>query len=561
MKSHKFCSKIIAFFIFLVLLMIINHNMLICSMTINLDKDAFNTNVNVTYLNMLNLTIMWKFKVNGTLLSVYSSVADINNDGIPEVIIFSGYDAIYIINGENGSLLLKYDLHVLPRYPAIADINNDEILEIIIGYKYGGSSGGILVLLSNLNVLWEFKGDEWFHIPAVADVNKDGSLDIIIGSENYVYVFNSNGEMIWRFPLESFIVSCPVLGNFDSDDFLEIVVCTRNGYVYLLDDDGKKLWEFKTGGIWLSSPAVGDIDEDGRLEIVIGSLDNYLYVINDDGTLLWKFCTNGDTRNPILGDVDNDEELEIIVGTMNFTYTNLYVLNGKDGTLLWNFTTGGSIPFSPLLADMNDDGFLDVIVYSMGGGGIKSFNRLHDEILVLDGRNGSVLLNISFEDVVSTPVLADLDGDKKLEMVLCTENYVYALDGFIGIFSSWNQFRGDLKRSVEISDWDLDGLSNEIEASINTSPRDMDSDNDHLLDGWEFVHGLNPCNPDSDGDGWNDGAEILYGTNPLDPSSFPKEIPPEKPQYSYVHWLFIFMLLLLSMLIILHLLKEKRRRN
>ena len=39
----------------------------------------------------------------------------------------------------------------------------------------------------------------------------------------------------------------------------------------------------------------------------------------------------------------------------------------------------------------------------------------------------------------------------------------------------------------------------------------MDTDNDGLLDGWEYVYGLNPIKNDTDGDGITDGWEVRYG--------------------------------------------------
>ncbi len=55
------------------------------------------------------------------------------------------------------------------------------------------------------------------------------------------------------------------------------------------------------------------------------------------------------------------------------------------------------------------------------------------------------------------------------------------------------------------------------------APVDMpfDGDGDGLLDNQELALGTSPTNADSDGDGISDGAEVAAGTNPLDPADHP----------------------------------------
>ena len=76
-------------------------------------------------------------------------------------------------------------------------------------------------------------------------------------------------------------------------------------------------------------------------------------------------------------------------------------------------------------------------------------------------------------------------------------------------------------------DTDGDGLADRFEdANGNgevdegeTDPRDMDSDDDGMPDGWEVQFGLDPLGDDigqdPDGDGFNNLEEYTYGTNPI----------------------------------------------
>jgi hypothetical protein len=68
-------------------------------------------------------------------------------------------------------------------------------------------------------------------------------------------------------------------------------------------------------------------------------------------------------------------------------------------------------------------------------------------------------------------------------------------------------------------DDDNDGLSNEQEAELGTSPEMMDTDLDGLSDGAEVnEHGTDPLSQDTDGDGILDATEISYDLDPLDAS-------------------------------------------
>ena len=69
-------------------------------------------------------------------------------------------------------------------------------------------------------------------------------------------------------------------------------------------------------------------------------------------------------------------------------------------------------------------------------------------------------------------------------------------------------------------DDDNDGLSNNQEAALGTSPDNPDTDGDGLSDGEEINrYGTQPKNIDSDGDNLQDGAEVAAGTSPINPDS------------------------------------------
>lgn len=70
--------------------------------------------------------------------------------------------------------------------------------------------------------------------------------------------------------------------------------------------------------------------------------------------------------------------------------------------------------------------------------------------------------------------------------------------------------------------WELQfGFNAKLHNSQDTNPNndeDSDPDDDNLTNGEESNYGTNPNDPDTDGDGVNDDVEINQGTNPNDPN-------------------------------------------
>ena len=83
----------------------------------------------------------------------------------------------------------------------------------------------------------------------------------------------------------------------------------------------------------------------------------------------------------------------------------------------WNYSTAGQIQFSPLVADLDGNAELEIIVCST------------DKIYCLDN-SGSQVWNYTAGNVVrSTPVFADLDSDSKMEIVVgCVDGKLYCLN-------------------------------------------------------------------------------------------------------------------------------------
>ncbi len=201
----------------------------------------------------------------------------------------------------------------------------------------------------------------------------------------------------------------PALADIDHDGILEVVVATNGGHVMVLKDNGTSagqiVWDVdiapligmspNTASI-SSSPAVADIDHNdgGLLEIAIGFGASWgthtkggVLVLEHNGLLKsgWPRYSlinhpNGYPQtifaSPALGDLDNDGDLEIVAAGFDKRvyawHHNGTLLSGfpADSYLRGRFPTwpnlanslADSVWSSPALADLNQDGFLDIII-------------------------------------------------------------------------------------------------------------------------------------------------------------------------------------------------------
>ena len=200
----------------------------------------------------------------------------------------------------------------------------------------------------------------------VGDIHGRGESSIVVASyEGKVYAFSPRGERRPSFPvsldrergrgatksqpIESGILSRPVLAELDGRPGAEIVVSSLDGHVYVWRGDGSLLDGFpvrvenpRTSPTRLtklvSTPAVGDVDGDGVPDIVVGSNGtrddlSAAYAIrargnlHPDGALLpgWPVelsalraellptLANGVQMGPLLVDVDGDGDSEVVL--------------------------------------------------------------------------------------------------------------------------------------------------------------------------------------------------------------------------------------------------------
>lgn len=290
--------------------------------------------------------------------------------------------------------------------PAIGDLDGDGDLEIVIG----GLDRRLHALHHNGKVVAGWPVDRYRNYwrdsissPALADIDRDGLPEVIIGSNDYpipgcpnpyqLYVINGDGSFVPGFPVLTFqnIASSPAIGDIDGDGWLDIVVGTgvfnetchwqgqvfrpQGNRIHAWNHKGKSLpgWPATTAGNMPASPALGDIDGDGDLEVVAGCSDyldgscTLLYAWHGDGRRVAGFPVSPAnsplqySQSPVLADYDGDGTVEIMVVAQAERHITIVEPNGKvnpDASRV----TGGFLNNTPIVDDIDDDGFLETII-------------------------------------------------------------------------------------------------------------------------------------------------------------------------------------------------------
>lgn len=139
-----------------------------------------------------------------------------------------------------------------------------------------------------------------------------------------------------------------------------------------------------------------------------------MYTFYNTGVTYWFTDTfhgnaNGSIVTPIVGNLDLAEP-EIVVN-MDETL----VVYNADGSIAWSRTAYASGVGMPVLADMNGDGLLDIIMYDLSGM-VRVYNFNYGSPVLLWQYQLSSILSI----VRGGPAVADVNGNGVPDLAIST---------------------------------------------------------------------------------------------------------------------------------------------
>lgn len=275
----------------------------------------------------------------------------------------------------------------------VADVDEDGELELV----YADQRTLTCYELPSCRQRWFYDDGVLFcwSLPALIDINSDGRPEIVFGSEynnadgsSSMIAIDCEGQQLWRSDGHAEdLGSTPVFfADIDGDGQKELLKVgldlehrqnQRWNHLHVFDTKGNLTSKIELG---FTGIAIGDIDNDSHLEAV--GLTNTRDGGNNgrrevrcidlmSGKVKWTTPVTRaylDNNSPIMADINGDGKLEVIVGTGNPAgyarlpdsqpWGDLYVINGNGEILQHQPLPGWPINFA--LCDVNDDGYSEL---------------------------------------------------------------------------------------------------------------------------------------------------------------------------------------------------------
>lgn len=196
---------------------------------------------------------------------------------------------------------------------------------------------------------------------------------------------------------------------------------------------------------------LGNLDADAAMEVIVGQRGDYgdgeVRAYDNNGTQLWSTSTGGPlSLSPALADVDNDGALDIVVGN---NASQLTVLDHAGAPLPgWPQTTSGPIHFSsPAVADIDNDGRNEIAI------GVYTPNRpfyiFEDDGTLAPGWPVDTR-SATGGGIGSSPAIGDLNQDGNVEIAVGTTSYVriWTLGTPLNVAKAeWTMYRHDAQHT------------------------------------------------------------------------------------------------------------------
>jgi streptogramin lyase len=372
------------------------------------------------------------------------TAADFNNNTKLEIVVsLWGIGGVAILTEYYAAEFANQTTYLTGSAPqpfsvAVGDFNRDNRSDIVVANS-GTDNVGVLLNLGNgtfgMEMLYPIGTDFHPQYVITCDINKDNQSDIVTANSKMncisVIMGYGNGTFAEQMIYSTGDGSYPFAiasGDFNSDNWLDFVIANEGtddisiflGFDYASFQNQQIYSSINNSGPY--GIVVSDFNNDKFLDIAVA-----FYASNTLGILLGygngSFATmmiystnNGSQPTDVaVGDVNNDSQLDIIV--TNYGTNNIGVLlgygNGSFAPIMSSSTEQDSNPKALIVADLNNDTQLDIVVANYGTNSIA--------VLLGYGNGTFSIIGIYLTGNKSSPhalAVGDFNHDDQLDIVV-----------------------------------------------------------------------------------------------------------------------------------------------
>ena len=434
--------------------------------------------------------VVWVKKFLSLGSSSSPSCIDLNGDGILDCVIGAGLNefdhtdsSVLAINGLNGEVLWAVGAKdQIIGSPVFIDITQDGNPDVFIG----GRGAEFFAIDGNKGeVIWKYKTQDESYTPKglmrfnfytpqkVKDQSGDNIPDLLVanggnfsadpvsGNNRYPGVLaiidSQNGKIIAAdtMPDGAETYMSPVV--FQKNNTTNIVYGsggeTFGGSLFLTSLDNLMnndisesiILDQKDGHGFIAPPTLVDVNNDHQLDIISNWHGGEVAAIDgSDHKVLWRYLLP-DTEiyaSPTPGYANEDDIPDLFIQFTegkwpNYSKAHQKVLDGGTGEIIYE-TSQGCGSFSTALSIDSDNDGRSEFIYSVNDFDCEGYylGSTKFSLMRIDMSNNmktEFLGPIKAKNTFSTPWIGDIDGDEKLDMILCIQYNYNDVFGYHGM--------------------------------------------------------------------------------------------------------------------------------